>query len=68
MAEQLPDSNKKSGKTDFWCPFCHERLDYNLVVFVSGHGQCPDCKQVIFPCCDGSPRTFGTDQTEMPQL
>lgn len=68
MAKKSQDSDRKSGKTDFWCPFCHERLDMNIVVFVSGHGQCPDCKQVIFPCCDGSPRTFGTNEKDMPKL
>ena len=32
------------------CSFCHQE---NKVVYVHGHYQCTNCKQVIVPCCNG---------------
>jgi hypothetical protein len=37
------------------CPFCGAKLG---IVWLHGHGQCPNCNKNIEPCCEGIKRDW----------
>lgn len=42
------ESNKKGNKFEL-CPVCGMKVKF---IFVHGHYQCPNCKQVVSSCCE----------------